>query len=107
MAARLELPALHKELDGFKHRFDKWAQQTVSAAEQLRDGHLRRVRQLQGPPARPATPALGVCYVTLQSMLTASPLHLHWSLQPRCAHWSSGGQSWSSRQHLCSSVSCC
>eukprot|EP00887_Chlorella_sp_A99_P008112 scaffold12.g8112.t1 len=45
--ARLDLPSLHKELDGFKQRFDKWAQHTVSATEQLRDGHLRRIKELQ------------------------------------------------------------
>lgn len=46
--ARLDLPTLQRELDGFKHKFDKWAEGAVATTEQTRDAHLRRVRELQG-----------------------------------------------------------
>lgn len=52
MAARIDLGALQRQLDGFQAKFQTWAQRTVAGAEALRDGHLGRLREFQGAPAR-------------------------------------------------------
>lgn len=48
MAARIDLAALQRQLDGFQAKFRQWAQRAVAGAEALRDGHLARLREFQG-----------------------------------------------------------
>lgn len=48
MAARIDLAALQRQLDGFQAKFQAWAQHTVAGAEALRDSHLTRLREFQG-----------------------------------------------------------
>ena len=48
MAARIDLAALQRQLDGFQAKFGQWAQRAVAGAEALRDGHLARLREFQG-----------------------------------------------------------
>ncbi|KAI7843139.1 hypothetical protein COHA_003310 [Chlorella ohadii] len=47
MAARIDLAALQRQLDGFQAKFRQWAQRAVAGAEALRDGHLARLREFQ------------------------------------------------------------
>lgn len=48
MAARIDLAALQRQLDGFQAKFRQWAQRAIARAEVLRDGHLARLREFQG-----------------------------------------------------------
>lgn len=48
MAQRIDLRALQRQLDAFHTKFQHWAQRTEAGAEELRDGHLGRLREFQG-----------------------------------------------------------
>ncbi|KAL6785228.1 hypothetical protein ACKKBG_A02980 [Auxenochlorella protothecoides x Auxenochlorella symbiontica] len=48
MATGIDLPALQKELKGFQGKIDSWTQRTVSTADQTRQEHGHRIKDLQG-----------------------------------------------------------
>ncbi|KFM26813.1 Kinetochore protein Spc25 [Auxenochlorella protothecoides] len=47
MATGIDLPALQKELKGFQGKIDSWTQRTVSTADQTRQEHGHRIKDLQ------------------------------------------------------------
>lgn len=48
VASAINLEQLQAELQSAQGSFDKWALNTVSAADQLRDSHIRNVSELRG-----------------------------------------------------------
>ena len=44
----IDLEQLQAELQSARGAFDKWALDTVSAADQLRDTHIRNIADLRG-----------------------------------------------------------
>ena len=45
---RIDLQQLETELQSARGDFDKWALDTVSAADQLRDSHIQNIADLRG-----------------------------------------------------------
>ena len=47
-ASAIDLQQLQSELQSARGAFDKWASNSVTAADQLRDSHRQNIAQLQG-----------------------------------------------------------